>query len=159
LGVVRKCLNKLQLASIYPLFRFSVNQRSFPLVEEPHLSAGALNLGEDFSIYGAISVGTSWTVENLLVWKPDVLVIHEGLLDLAHGNWHVVLQPIIEIPRIVRSSGKGSASRHNLDHLPFLESTVLIGATHQQLNKVSFGASLLGIRGRRTFPTSIDPVK
>jgi len=80
---------------------------------------------------------------------PDALVVHEGVLDLFRGWWQSGREGDFyrQTPFFVRTSGRGSGSRHDGDHLPFLEFSELSQNTYQSQNKLSLAKSLLSLRG------------
>lgn len=85
---------------------------------------------------------------------PDVIVVHEGVTDALHNHqpclWnagdHRMLYKIC--PWIVRTSGRGSQSRHIGDNLPFYEFSELSDAAYRQANKVALVRGLLSLRGK-----------
>jgi len=82
----------------------------------------------------------------------DALVIHEGVADVISSKlgdrWKPtdILSFFSESPCIIRTSGRGSQTRHLDSSLPFVEFTVLGTTTYQNLNKVALSRSLLGAR-------------
>ena len=80
---------------------------------------------------------------------PDALVVHEGVLDLFRDWWKPGRERDFyrQTPFFVRTSGRGSGSRHDGDHLPFLEFSELSQNTYQSQNKLSLAKSLLSLRG------------
>jgi len=106
---------------------------------EPFVNIEASTLG------GLSSSRTS--LENL-----DVIIVHEGVID-AIRTWWPQNQPFpfgafyASAPFYVRTSGRGSMSRHGGQQLPFLEFSELSDSTYQAHNKFSLGRSVLGLRG------------
>jgi len=82
----------------------------------------------------------------------DALVIHEGVADIISSklgdDWDSsdILAVFSETPGIIRTSGRGSQTRHLDSSLPFVEFTVVGATTYQNLNKVGLSRSLLGVR-------------
>lgn len=83
--------------------------------------------------------------------RPDCLVLHEGVVDIVHDKkgWppglHRQLHSIC--PWVVRTSGRGSMSRHLGNELPFLDFSELSDTTYRQLNKVTLAKGILSLRG------------
>ncbi len=84
-------------------------------------------------------------------FRPDIFVIHEGVTDLLFEKGAWPLEAHQEIfsycPFVVRTSGRGSISRHLSGILPFLEFSELSDATYQQMNKVALAKGLMALRG------------
>lgn len=82
---------------------------------------------------------------------PDFIVIHEGVTDLLYdaGAWpkgaHEELY--LRSSAVIRTSGRGSISRHLGSDLPFLEFSELSDSTYRQMNKVALAKGLLSVRG------------
>jgi hypothetical protein len=83
--------------------------------------------------------------------RPDVVVLHEGVVDKIHdwGGWPEALHHQLHAicPWVVRTSGRGATARHLGKELPFLEFSELSDATYRQMNKVALGKALLSVRG------------
>ncbi|MCX6880484.1 MAG: GAF domain-containing protein [Verrucomicrobia bacterium] len=154
-------LNRLQFSGVFPLFRLTVEpDRTFQFTPDASSPPCDRELGLRLSSplqIKALTFGKSawkgWRCADLLTWEPDILVVHEGLLDhfpltrSIWGSWAVLLEEIRQVPRLVRTSGRGSRSRKELEHIPFLELVVLSDTTYQQMNKVALGTALMGVRG------------
>ena len=98
---------------------------------------------------------------------PDVIVIHEGTLDMIHEDKEVKwagekgadedekqatrlehIRLLWEIaPCVVRTSGRGRHTRHLREELPFIEFGEVSGAILTSRNKYSLARALLGTSG------------
>jgi hypothetical protein len=84
----------------------------------------------------------------------DALVVHEGIIDAVRKKWGDSIPRLIHdgfwgsVPCVIRTSGRGSQSRHDGNHLPFLEFSELSQSTYQSHNKLALGRSLLALRGK-----------
>jgi hypothetical protein len=82
---------------------------------------------------------------------PDCLVIHEGVVDVIHDRkgWPTGLHRQLHsiCPWVVRTSGRGSMSRHLGNELPFLDFSELSDTTYRQVNKVALAKGILSLRG------------
>lgn len=78
---------------------------------------------------------------------PDAVIIHEGITDSLdrNGMWkkgdHRHLFSVT--PCVVRTSGRGRASREIGDELPFIELSVLSDSTYGSLNKIKLARAVL----------------
>jgi len=83
----------------------------------------------------------------------DVLVIHEGALDLLVDrmgvDWSKKLSHVLWkiAPAVVRTSGRGRHTKHLYDRIPFVEFNEVSSAVLTARNKVSLVRGLLGTTG------------
>lgn len=92
--------------------------------------------------------------------KPDVILIHEGAMDIltsqqrvewedvTHKEHQEQLQALYQLAPVVRTSGRGRKSRLLGEHLPFIEFGQVSSALLTARNKFSLVRGLLGSVGR-----------
>ncbi|MDD5266660.1 MAG: hypothetical protein PHO08_05975 [Methylococcales bacterium] len=103
-------------------------------------NAEGLHFGVDCKINTVVNLD-DFGYESLCVEQLkdiDVLVVHEGVADQLGGKiWNAddTRTLFSTAPFLVRTSGRGSESRHLKNVLPFLEFTELSSNTYQNFNK------------------------
>ncbi len=124
-------------ANIMPLFRFDRKNKKF------YISKAKLNVNNDIFKLGKPSLDDA-----------DVLLIHEGVMDLLSNNEVGIWQREKDAPKlfahapfVVRVSGRGRETRHLDDAISFLEFNELSGNTYQEMNKPRLVKALLGSSG------------
>lgn len=85
-------------------------------------------------------------------YEIDIFVIHEGVTDMLESQkrWapNDVWKLYDNVPMVIRTSGRGSISRHLGAFLPFVEFTELSENTYRSLNKLALAKAMLGALGR-----------
>jgi len=143
---------RFKASGIYPVLKmnFEGGQKSISSVIAEALKAEALNADKNIA---QEDVDIDWSNDSFSdqLGKPDMIVIHEGVVDHFHeqGVWKKGMHESLfkHCPVVVRTSGRGSKARHLDDRLPFLEFTELSGNTYRQLDKVALVKGIMALRG------------
>jgi len=124
-------------ANIMPLFRFDGKNKPF------YISKAKDNVNNDIFKLSEPSFDDA-----------DVLLIHEGVMDLLSNDEVGIWQRERDTPKlfahapfVVRVSGRGRETRHLDDAISFLEFNELSGNTYQEMNKPRLVKALLGSSG------------
>ncbi len=163
-----KALSDHQKTGVFPIFRIRQNENNNTYLSENHKIAleiecptqakkeGVLLDNESCNLLISQEYGTfdvSSTDINL-----DVLVVHEGALDLLFSGEN---SPTTEekkkfseallkiVPSIIRTSGRGRHTRHFDEMLPFIEFNEVSSALLTSRNKYSLVRGLLGTTGTK----------
>ena len=126
-------------ANIIPLFRFDGNK-------EFYISKAKYNVNTNV-----------FKLNKSLFDDTDVLLIHEGVMDLLSKKVVDIWQRERDTPKlfahapfVVRVSGRGPKTRHLDDAISFLEFNELSGNTYREMNKPRLVKALLNSSGSYT---------